>query len=578
MFLMTQYWQFVHGYSPLGAGVRMIPYALTMMIVAPLSARVVERARHQARRHDRPADRRRRPARAVVHQRRPRRTRWSISAVLPDGGRHGHDDGAGHRVGDGLAAPGEGRRRLGRQRHDPPDRRRPRRRRHRQRRVERLRQQRQPTSPAASASPASDLADGPGVARRGARGRAARSAPGAPAFVVDVKDGFVDALSIGLRLELAGHPRRGVRRLAVPAGPGPRPAGRRRRRGGRRRATIAVPVGGELMSADRTDRRSTPAPAAKRGRPRRADADEAILAATLELLADAGVAGLSMDLARPAGRRRQGDDLPPLGLQGGARPRRPADGDDADPGARRGQPARRPASPTSTRSSSASAPAGGPTCCPTSSRPAATTTQLRASLDDYTRGRQATIRLLLRRGIDRGELPADTDVDLARRRHPRAVLLPPPAAPAQPVDRTLAHRLVDQRAAGSAMTGRLCRRHGGCPSGAGLVRGTTMTTIRVAAPSVRAYGAQATEIFGAMHSSLKTLVDDVVHVHYIGPNADMFKAKCGQIAADFANQMHGTWRRWPRPCACRRRTSPTRWAVRRSRSPSRPARSSSPRR
>ena len=43
MFLMTQYWQFVHGYSPLGAGVRMIPYALTMMCVAPLSARVVER-------------------------------------------------------------------------------------------------------------------------------------------------------------------------------------------------------------------------------------------------------------------------------------------------------------------------------------------------------------------------------------------------------------------------------------------------------------------------------------------------------------------------------------------------------
>ena len=43
MFLMTQYWQFVHGYSPLGAGLRMIPFALTMMVVAPLSARVVER-------------------------------------------------------------------------------------------------------------------------------------------------------------------------------------------------------------------------------------------------------------------------------------------------------------------------------------------------------------------------------------------------------------------------------------------------------------------------------------------------------------------------------------------------------
>jgi EmrB/QacA subfamily drug resistance transporter len=44
MFLMTQYWQFVHGYSPLGAGVRMVPFAITMMVVAPLSARIVERA------------------------------------------------------------------------------------------------------------------------------------------------------------------------------------------------------------------------------------------------------------------------------------------------------------------------------------------------------------------------------------------------------------------------------------------------------------------------------------------------------------------------------------------------------
>jgi EmrB/QacA subfamily drug resistance transporter len=43
MFLMTQYWQFVHGYSPLEAGVRLIPYATGMMIAAPLSARVVER-------------------------------------------------------------------------------------------------------------------------------------------------------------------------------------------------------------------------------------------------------------------------------------------------------------------------------------------------------------------------------------------------------------------------------------------------------------------------------------------------------------------------------------------------------
>ena len=87
MFLMTQYWQFVHGYSPLGAGVRMIPYALAMMVVAPLSARLVERHRHEAGRHDRPARRSPlRPDRAVVHP-----ADHAVPAgdhpVLPDGGR-----------------------------------------------------------------------------------------------------------------------------------------------------------------------------------------------------------------------------------------------------------------------------------------------------------------------------------------------------------------------------------------------------------------------------------------------------------------------------------------------------------
>ena len=42
MFLMTQYWQFVHGYSPLQAGIRLIPFAMVMMVTAPSSARVVE--------------------------------------------------------------------------------------------------------------------------------------------------------------------------------------------------------------------------------------------------------------------------------------------------------------------------------------------------------------------------------------------------------------------------------------------------------------------------------------------------------------------------------------------------------
>jgi EmrB/QacA subfamily drug resistance transporter len=43
LLLMTQYWQLVHGYSALEAGIRLLPFAMTMMIVAPLSARLVER-------------------------------------------------------------------------------------------------------------------------------------------------------------------------------------------------------------------------------------------------------------------------------------------------------------------------------------------------------------------------------------------------------------------------------------------------------------------------------------------------------------------------------------------------------
>jgi EmrB/QacA subfamily drug resistance transporter len=43
IFMLTQYMQFTLGYTPLESGVRLLPYAITMMIVAPTSARVVER-------------------------------------------------------------------------------------------------------------------------------------------------------------------------------------------------------------------------------------------------------------------------------------------------------------------------------------------------------------------------------------------------------------------------------------------------------------------------------------------------------------------------------------------------------
>jgi EmrB/QacA subfamily drug resistance transporter len=42
-FLLTQYLQLVIGYSPLEAGVRLLPMAMTIMVVAPTSARLAER-------------------------------------------------------------------------------------------------------------------------------------------------------------------------------------------------------------------------------------------------------------------------------------------------------------------------------------------------------------------------------------------------------------------------------------------------------------------------------------------------------------------------------------------------------
>jgi EmrB/QacA subfamily drug resistance transporter len=43
VFLITQYFQFVLGYSPLETGVRFLPWAIGMLVVSPLSARLVDR-------------------------------------------------------------------------------------------------------------------------------------------------------------------------------------------------------------------------------------------------------------------------------------------------------------------------------------------------------------------------------------------------------------------------------------------------------------------------------------------------------------------------------------------------------
>ena len=43
LFLQTQYFQFVLGYSPLETGIRMLPFAAAMMITAPMSSKIVQR-------------------------------------------------------------------------------------------------------------------------------------------------------------------------------------------------------------------------------------------------------------------------------------------------------------------------------------------------------------------------------------------------------------------------------------------------------------------------------------------------------------------------------------------------------
>ena len=155
---------------------------------------------------------------------------------------------------------------------------------------------------------------------------------------------------------------------------------------------------------------SAPAPA-RRGRPRRADADEAIIRATIELLEEFGVAGLSMDvLAQRAGvgkatiyRRwdskeavilhalRMSDTQIPTPDEGSLRADLRAYLDAVVAHFRPGR---------------------GSDILPHLIEASCYDDALRASLDDHNQRRQATVRTLLQRGIDRGELPGDADVDV----------------------------------------------------------------------------------------------------------------------------------------------------------------------
>ena len=178
-----------------------------------------------------------------------------------------------------------------------------------------------------------------------------------------------------------------------------------------------------------------------RGRPRRADADEAILNAALELLAETGAAGFSMDvLAQRAGvgkatiyRRWASKEALVLDALRTATAPIPVP-DEGD--------LRADLSAYTDALVERFGGGRGSDVLPHLIAASCYDDQLRASLDDYTRGRQRTIRLILRRGIERGELPPDTDVDLLV-----DVILGPflyrHLLTGAPVDRKFARRLVD---------------------------------------------------------------------------------------------------------------------------------------
>jgi AcrR family transcriptional regulator len=179
----------------------------------------------------------------------------------------------------------------------------------------------------------------------------------------------------------------------------------------------------------------------RRGRPRRAEADEAIVRATMELLHEVGVAGLSMDLlASRAGvgkatiyRRwdskeavilhalRTTDAPLPVPDEGTLRRDLEVYLDAVIARYHQGR---------------------GSDILPHLIEASCYDGRLRASLDEHNRSRQATIRTLLARGIARGELPADADVDLLV-----DVLIGPFAyrrlVTGAPVDTDFARRLVD---------------------------------------------------------------------------------------------------------------------------------------
>ncbi len=156
--------------------------------------------------------------------------------------------------------------------------------------------------------------------------------------------------------------------------------------------------------------RPEPAPP-RRGRPRSADADQRILDATLDLAAEVGIYKMSMDdVAQRAGASkatiyRRWSSKEALVLD--AMRHAIQAFDRIDTGSVRGDLATylRELSRKMTRR-------GATDLLPHLIESAACDESLRASLDEYVQHRRQPLTTIFERGIERGELPADTDVGL----------------------------------------------------------------------------------------------------------------------------------------------------------------------
>ena len=138
-FLITQYFQFVLGYSPFATGIRFLPWAAVMMIGSPLSSKIVDRFGTKVVVTTGLDARDGGSGVALDAHRRQQLLARRDPAHDADGQRHGAHDGARDRVDHELVAARQGRCRLRGERHHPPGRWRDGRRHRRQRAVVDLR-------------------------------------------------------------------------------------------------------------------------------------------------------------------------------------------------------------------------------------------------------------------------------------------------------------------------------------------------------------------------------------------------------------------------------------------------------